>query len=270
MSIRRFSFLTCVLLVAVAADAQDAQIEKELKVRYKQQPLVVNLSIASGELTYDLKGEPVGTFLQTCTMPQLKVKKVRVTDQEVVFYARGATRQVIAHRGSTPLPADAQGRDVVVRIKSDGQPWDLARIDAALQAISRHGPMRPVPGNIPDLPEGAERPAPGSDLRIAFILPSGPVYRIRDGVTRPKALETPDPDYTEDARKARISGAVEYRFVLNEDGVPTAIRLNSAPLGYGLDEAGAKALGLWRFEPATLGGQRVKVDLAVQVSFCLN
>ncbi len=270
MTLNRRSCWIGILLIASAATAQElAQIEKELKARYKHQPLIVNLSIASGKLTYDLKGEPVGTFLQTCTMPQLKVKKVKVTDQEVVFHARGATRQVIAHRGSTPLPADAKERDVVVRIRSDGQQWDLARIDAVLEAISKRLSLRPNPASVSELPKGAERPVPGSDPRIAFMLPSGPVYRVRDGVSQPKALEMPDPDYTDAARKARIMGVVEYRLVLNEDGVPSYIRLNSAPLGYGLDASAAQTLAQWRFRPAILDGRPVKVDLAVQTSFCL-
>lgn len=270
MSLRKFSSVAGALLLAATATAQDlAQTENQLKARYKHQPLVVNLSIASGELSYDVKGEPVGAFLQTCAPIALDVRSIKLTDQELVFRTRGAARQVIAHRGPIPIPADARPRDVTVRIKSDGEPWDLGRLNAALDNISQRRPLRPTHATIPEVPEGAARPSPGSDPRIAFVLAGAPVYRIIEGVTAPKALETPDPDYTEAARKAKIAGGVAYRLVVNEDGSVSNLRLASAPLGYGLDESAANALAGWRFQPATLGGQPVKVDLAVEMSFCL-
>ncbi len=268
MSIRRSAFVAGLLLVASAAAAQDnGQIEQQLKARYKDQPLVVNVSIRPGEITYDLNGEPVGAFSQTCGRPELDVKNVKVTDQEVAFYARGADRRDMVRSG--PLRTGAQEKNVVLRIKGDGQPWDIARIEAALNAMSRRRPLRPLAADTPAWPKDAERPAPGADPRIVFVLPNGPVYQIGKGVIAVKGIETPDPTYTPAASRARAMGAVAFRLIVNEDGSVSDIRPASAPLGYGLDEQAARTLAEWRFQPAMLDGAPVKADVSVEMTFCL-
>ncbi len=264
------SLISVLLVLPMHASAQDlAQIEHKLKERYKHQPLVVNVSIARDEITYDLNGQPIGNFIQTCGRPELQVKTLKLTPQELVFQARGAARQIIFARGPRSVPPAARAKDVVVRIRSDGQPWDLGRINAALDTISEPRALRPSPGNVPPLPEGAQQPTAGSDKRIVFVLPAGPVYMPVEGITPPRAIEASDPDYTDAARKEGIVGAQEFLLVVNEDGSVTGVREASAPLGYGLDEAAAGTLANWRFQPATLDGRPVKVQIAVQTKFCL-
>jgi protein TonB len=88
------------------------------------------------------------------------------------------------------------------------------------------------------------------------------------GVTQPRPIYDPDPDYSEAARKAKYQGSVVLWLVVGVDGLPHNIRVQRS-LGMGLDEKALAAVSTWRFQPATLSGQPVAVEINVQVSFRL-
>ncbi|MGC2182716.1 MAG: energy transducer TonB [Terriglobales bacterium] len=88
------------------------------------------------------------------------------------------------------------------------------------------------------------------------------------GVTQPRPIYEPDPDYSEAARKAKYQGAVVLWLVVGADGLPHNIGVQRS-LGMGLDEKAIAAVSTWRFQPATLNGQPVAVEVNVQVSFRL-
>ena len=56
--------------------------------------------------------------------------------------------------------------------------------------------------------------------------------------------------------------------VVGADGLPHHLRV-ARSLGMGLDEKALDAVRLWRFQPATLNGQPVAVEINVEVSFRL-
>ena len=88
------------------------------------------------------------------------------------------------------------------------------------------------------------------------------------GVTVPEAIYSPEPSFSEEARKAKAQGVVVLLLVVGKDGHPYNIRLGQS-LGMGLDEKAVEAVGRWRFRPATLNGQPVATQIAVQVDFHL-
>jgi protein TonB len=97
----------------------------------------------------------------------------------------------------------------------------------------------------------------------------GNVYRPGvGGVTPPSPLYAPDPDYSDAARKAKYQGSVILWLVVGADGLPHHLRV-ARSLGMGLDEKALDAVRLWRFQPATLNGQPVAVEINVEVSFRL-
>jgi periplasmic protein TonB len=96
----------------------------------------------------------------------------------------------------------------------------------------------------------------------------GGPYRVGGGVSAPKPLFTPDPEYSEEARKAKYQGVVVLWVVIGPDGHAHEIRI-ARPLGMGLDEKAVEAVRTWRFEPARMGGQAVAVAMNVEVSFRL-
>jgi periplasmic protein TonB len=88
------------------------------------------------------------------------------------------------------------------------------------------------------------------------------------GVTVPQVIYSPEPNFSDEARKARMQGVVELLVVVGKDGHTYDIRVAQS-LGMGLDEQAIAAVRRWRFRPATLNGQPVATDIAVQVDFHL-
>jgi TonB family protein len=96
----------------------------------------------------------------------------------------------------------------------------------------------------------------------------GGAFHVGNGVSAPRALETPDPEYSEEARKAKYQGSVTLALIVGPDGKPRDIRVLHA-LGMGLDQKAIEAVNRWRFEPATKDGRPVAVLINVEVNFRL-
>lgn len=96
----------------------------------------------------------------------------------------------------------------------------------------------------------------------------GGAYRVGGGVSAPRAIYAPDPEYSEEARKAKYQGTVVLWVEVGPDGRPRQIRVQRT-LGMGLDEKAMEAVRTWKFEPARLNGQPVAVQINVEVNFRL-
>jgi TonB family protein len=96
----------------------------------------------------------------------------------------------------------------------------------------------------------------------------GGAYRVGGGVSAPRALYAPDPEYSEEARKAKWQGTVVLWVVIGPDGKPRDVRVQRS-LGMGLDEKAIEAVRSWKFEPAKKDGQPVAVQVNVEVNFRL-
>jgi len=96
----------------------------------------------------------------------------------------------------------------------------------------------------------------------------GGVFRIGKGVTPPRVIYQTDPEFSEEARKAKYQGTCVLGLVVDANGHPTQIRVLSA-LGMGLDEKAIESVKNWKFEPGKKDGHDVSVEIAVEVDFHL-
>jgi len=96
----------------------------------------------------------------------------------------------------------------------------------------------------------------------------GGPYRVGGGVQAPRPIYTPDPEYSEEARKAKYQGVVVLWLVVGPDGRPRDMRVQRG-LGMGLDQKAVEAVKQWKFEPATKDGKPVAVQINVEVNFRL-
>ena len=96
----------------------------------------------------------------------------------------------------------------------------------------------------------------------------GGVFRVGGGVSAPKAIYSPDPEYSEEARKAKYQGVCVLSLIVGPDGKPRDIHV-SRSLGLGLDEKAIQAVNQWKFEPAQKDGRPVAVAINVEVQFRL-
>jgi TonB family protein len=77
-----------------------------------------------------------------------------------------------------------------------------------------------------------------------------------------------EPEYSEEARKAKYSGAVMLSIVVNTAGRPDNIKVIKS-LGMGLDEKAIEAVERWRFRPGTKDGVPARVRAQIEVNFRL-
>jgi TonB family protein len=92
---------------------------------------------------------------------------------------------------------------------------------------------------------------------------------IGGNVKPPVALQSPAPQYTETARRARVQGVVILEATVSREGKVVSTRvLKGLPMG--LDEAAREAVAQWRFEPATKDGEPVAVIMTLTVNFRLE
>ena len=96
----------------------------------------------------------------------------------------------------------------------------------------------------------------------------GGVFRVGGGVSAPQVLVKVDPEYSEQARKAKYQGTVVLNLVVQRDGTVRDIRVLQ-PLGLGLDEKAIEAVRQWRFKPGLRNGQAVDVAAIIEVTFRL-
>jgi periplasmic protein TonB len=96
----------------------------------------------------------------------------------------------------------------------------------------------------------------------------GGVFHVGGGVSAPKVIYQPDPEYSEEARKAKFQGTCVLWLVVGPDGKPRDIRV-ARTLGLGLDEKALEAVKNWRFEPALKDNKPVAVQINVEVTFRL-
>ncbi len=94
----------------------------------------------------------------------------------------------------------------------------------------------------------------------------GGLARIGGGVSAPVVLYHPEPEFSEEARKSKVSGNVLVYLQVDEQGRPTHLRVLRG-LGMGLDEKAIDAVRQYRFKPAMQNGRPVAVEMNVDVTF---
>jgi periplasmic protein TonB len=96
----------------------------------------------------------------------------------------------------------------------------------------------------------------------------GGVFRVGGGVTSPVPLYKPEPEYSEEARKAKFQGTVVLYVEVDPTGKVVNPRVVRS-LGLGLDEKAIEAVLKWKFKPGYKDGKPVTVAATVEVNFRL-
>jgi len=96
----------------------------------------------------------------------------------------------------------------------------------------------------------------------------GGVFRVGGGVSAPTVLFQIDPEYSEEARKAKYSGTVLLAVTVDTEGHARDIHVVKS-LGMGLDEKAMEAVAKWKFKPGMKNGMAVNVRAQIEVNFRL-
>jgi protein TonB len=94
----------------------------------------------------------------------------------------------------------------------------------------------------------------------------GGIRRIGGGVSAPVVLFAPEPEFSEEARKAKVAGNVLVYLQVDASGHPTHVHVLRG-IGLGLDEKAMEAVRQYKFKPAMENGHPVAVEMNVEVNF---
>jgi TonB family protein len=86
------------------------------------------------------------------------------------------------------------------------------------------------------------------------------------GVSAPVILYSVEPEFSDEARRAKFQGTCLVALVVDEHGNPTQIHV-ARSIGMGLDEKAVEAVRQYKFKPAFYRGHPVAVEMVVVVNF---
>jgi TonB family protein len=110
---------------------------------------------------------------------------------------------------------------------------------------------------------------------LALLLPlaayqNEPAHKMGEpGLSAPKVASMVEPEYTEEAKDAKIQGTVALGLEVNAEGKAQNIYIVRS-LDKGLDENAIAAIRQWTFKPGEKDGQPVTVAATIEVNFRLQ
>jgi TonB family protein len=94
------------------------------------------------------------------------------------------------------------------------------------------------------------------------------IYSVGGDVSAPRVLSKVDPEYSEEARAAKLDGSVLLDVVIGTDGLAHDINVLNG-IGAGLDQKAVEALQKWHFQPGAKDGEPVRVRAKIEFKFRL-
>jgi TonB family protein len=137
--------------------------------------------------------------------------------------------------------------------------WNAPRVRAqSPQASDRQAGTVDFAALAPDAPiplssQGADAPR---------------IYHIGGDVSAPQLIFSVDPQYSEEAKRAKYQGVCVVSLIVDAQGNPQRVQV-VRHLGKGLDQKAVEAVKQYRFKPAMLHGEPVPVEVNIEVNFRL-
>jgi len=140
-----------------------------------------------------------------------------------------------------PAILDASAPRVLTTVDNMGLPWMAEQNDSSGRGRGH---------TIGDGPGDSIGDTPGDGVGKG---PTPGIYH--PGMTLPSCAYCPDPQYTDEAREAKLQGKVTLRVLVGADGGASQIRVVQG-IGLGLDERAEQAIRGWKFVPARDAARR--------------
>jgi TonB family protein len=94
----------------------------------------------------------------------------------------------------------------------------------------------------------------------------GGIYHVGGGVSNPILIYAPDPEFSDEARRAKYQGVCVVGLIVDSTGNTQHVHIVRA-LGMGLDEKAMEAVRHYKFKPAQFKGKNVAVEVNIEVNF---
>jgi TonB family protein len=154
----------------------------------------------------------------------------------------------------------------------------LLAISIVLSSVAAGAmPIQPPGGVNPILPAGQSSGQSSATEPSQATPDADGTYHIGHGVRPPRVITAVDPEYTDLARKKKLSGICVVGLVVDAQGNPRNIRVvrsiakdldpSLKKAADGLDQNAINAVSKYRFSPAEYQGKPVPVQVNIEVSF---
>ena len=102
-----------------------------------------------------------------------------------------------------------------------------------------------------------------------YVQPGGTVRgKPLAGQTPPRAIYSPQVEYTEEAKAAKFEGSCVVSLIIGADGKPSNVTLDKK-IGMGMDERVVATVNQWKFEPERRNGRAVASRTQLTLNFKL-
>lgn len=214
------------------------------------------IGLSSEDSTADLVRVAIEISPERAKPVIFKRKMPQINDRVVVFSDVGPEQQIV------------EGTVSAIEESSLGK---VLRINATIGPGSNGSPVFNTDGELVGVAVFSNSEATSFIANAAESL-TGIVPVVSEetaNITRPKALNSPAPYYTQAARRNGVEGSVYLRVLVGEDGkVEMAKVVRGLPDG--LTEEAIKAAYRLKFEPAKKEGKPVKYWIPILVEFKLG
>jgi TonB family protein len=252
---RKTSALFLAVLLCQSATAHCESVKDALNHKYKKQVLALRSPFTSGDQKFDSAGHslnppPGGPWL---VYGGIYVEKLNLSSDTLRLEGPRAA-----------LDNGKKGKTVVIRLSKS------VRIDIHLdRPVNSADDAQAVLNRVFFLEGDASKHATPEFRRAEYGIPDTEIYDVgKDGMLPPRAIYTPGPQFSEEARRARLQGVVVLEVIVDKAGSVTRIKLVK-PLGGDLDDNAMNGVKDWRFNPATQNGLPVAVRMNIEVGFHL-
>jgi TonB family protein len=217
---------------------------------------IVKPSFLTSELTYPLSGHGGGGSGDRSAIQASKGTPPKFSDQQI------APPVIVVRNRESKLTVDA---NVVgppdVKLPQSNHIGDLVSSNIVMPSNGTGAGGAAGDGSGSGLGKGN-----GAGYGPGFDRGVGGGAFSRTGVTAPRAIYDPEPEYSDEARRVKHQGVVVLSLVVDAQGQARNIRV-ARSLGMGLDEKAIEAVKKWRFAPGTKDGSPVAVQVNVEVNF---
>jgi len=273
--IRRPVLLLLLIFSALAAAAHADSVKDALNHKYKKQVLSLRAPLAAGNQKFDsaghsLNGPPNSGWL---IYGGIYVEKLNLSPDTLRLEGPRAATTADKRNGKPMLVRFSKSQRIEIHL--DQPLKSLEEAEAVMgrvfffsaDAAQRAWPeFRRADDRTPD--DEIYHVSPHAFRRPGDKTPEVADRDEKDQVLPPRAIYTPEPEFSEEARRAKYQGTVVMKILINKAGEVVRVRLERA-LGMGLDENAMEGVTRWRFSPATHNGQPVAVEMNIETSFNL-
>jgi TonB family protein len=250
----------CLAQITVRADS----LKDALNHKYKKQVLALRAPVAHGDMKFDSDGHSLNPPLKDRWLLYSGIYIEKLSLSQDTLGVEGALAFFSQTTKKSKHPEKQESKPVLVKLNKPvrveiklAQP--LQSLDQAEAVLDRVF----FPGT-----EATEHAY--LELRRSDFTANEHAYRFDEGGAKaPRAIFTPEPEYSEEARRERFQGIVVLNVVVDKAGNISRIKLVRS-LGHGLDQKAMEKVASWRFDPGTHNGEPAAVEMNIEVDFRLH